>query len=106
PAPLIFIHIPKAAGTTLQEIIVRHYQGTRGFRFTGDPERVAAFRSLTHDQRDAFDLLQAHIHFGLHELLSRPPTYITILPPPFPGPPPTSASCATPWPASSPITPS
>lgn len=79
PAPLIFVHIPKAAGSTLQEIIVRHYQGARGFRFTGDSERLAAFKSLTPEQRDSFDLLQGHVHFGLHELLSRPATYFTML---------------------------
>ena len=79
PAPLIFLHIPKAAGSALQEIIVRHYQGAQGFRFTGDPERLAAFKSLSQEQRDSFDLLQGHVHFGLHTLLSRPATYITML---------------------------
>jgi hypothetical protein len=79
PAPLIFVHIPKAAGSTLQEIIVRHYQGCRGFRFTGDAERLEAFRSLSQEDRDSFDLLQGHVHFGVHELLTRPATYITML---------------------------
>ncbi len=79
PAPLIFIHIPKAAGSTLQEIIVRHYQGSRGFRFTGDRNRLATFKTLTQEERDGFDLLQGHVHFGLHELLSRPATYTTML---------------------------
>lgn len=79
PAPLIFVHIPKAAGSSLQDIIVRHYQGCRGFRFTGDPERMAAFAALTQEERDGFDLLQGHVHFGLHTLLSRPATYITML---------------------------
>jgi hypothetical protein len=79
PAPLIFIHIPKAAGSTLQEIVVRHYQGCRGFRFTGDAERVKAFESLSQEERDSFDLVQGHVHFGLHRLLSRPATYITML---------------------------
>ena len=36
PRPLVFIHIPKAAGTTLAEIIVRQYMGGRGLRFTGE----------------------------------------------------------------------
>jgi len=79
PAPLIFVHIPKAAGSTLQEILVAQYRGARGFRFTGDADRLAAFRALPQHERDAFDLLQGHVHFGLHEQLTRPATYITML---------------------------
>jgi hypothetical protein len=79
PAPLIFVHIPKAAGSTLQEILVKRFRGVRGYRFTGNPDRVHAFRSLSREDRDSFDLLQGHVHFGLHECLSRPATYITML---------------------------
>lgn len=79
PSPLIFVHIPKAAGSTLQEILVSRFQGVRGYRFTGDADRLHAFKSLSQEDRDSFDLLQGHVHFGLHECLSRPATYITML---------------------------
>ena len=79
PAPLIFVHIPKAGGSTLQEVVVRQYRGARGFRFTGGGDRLAAFTALPQEERDGFDLLQGHVHFGLHRLLSRPATYITML---------------------------
>ena len=79
PRPLIFIHIPKAAGSTLQEIVVRHYQGGRGFRFTGDTQEWEDFKALPIEQRGVYDVLQGHVHFGLHEYLPEPATYITML---------------------------
>lgn len=79
PAPLIFVHIPKAAGSSLQEILVKRFDGVRGYRFTGNIDRVNAFRALSQEGRDSFDLLQGHVHYGLHECLSRPATYITML---------------------------
>jgi hypothetical protein len=79
PAPLIFVHLPKAGGTTLQDEVVSHYRGARGFRFTGDADRLEAFKALSQEERDSFDLLQGHMHFGLHALLTRPATYITML---------------------------
>lgn len=79
PRPLIFIHIPKAAGTTLQEIVVRQFPGGRGFRFTGDTQQWNDFRALPPDERARFDVVHGHVHFGIHEYLPDPATYITML---------------------------
>lgn len=81
PAPLIFVRIPRAAGTSLQQFLLRRYApvGQRVFRFTGDPAQREEFACLPPEQRDTWDLLVGHVQFGVHELLSRPATYITML---------------------------
>jgi hypothetical protein len=79
PRPLIFLHVPKAAGSTLQEIIARQYAGGRSYIFTGDPERTRSFIELPESERGAFDLLLGHVQFGMHEYLPDPATYITML---------------------------
>lgn len=79
PRPLIFLHIPKAAGTTLQEIIVRHYMRGKIFRFTGSQEQWKAFCDGPAEDRGRYDLIAGHVHFGIHELLPDPATYITML---------------------------
>jgi hypothetical protein len=75
----VFIHIPKAAGTTLQEIVVRHYQGGRGFRFTGETKEWEEFKRAPREQNGRYDLIYGHVHFGVHEYLPEPATYMTML---------------------------
>jgi len=79
PRPLVFIHIPKAAGTSLQEIVVRHYQGGRGFRFTGDTEQWESFKRAAPEENGRYDVIHGHVHFGVHEYLPDPATYMTML---------------------------
>jgi hypothetical protein len=79
PRPLIFLHVPKAAGSTLQEIIARQYAGGSSFVFTGDRERYQGFIDLPERERAAYDLLLGHVQFGIHDHLPDPATYITML---------------------------
>ncbi len=79
PRPLIFLHMPKAGGTTLEGIIKRQYAGGKSFRFTGSDENAAEFRTLPESERGAFDLLSGHVYFGIHEHVPTPCTYITML---------------------------
>ncbi|MEX2217652.1 MAG: sulfotransferase family 2 domain-containing protein [Phycisphaerales bacterium] len=80
PRPLVFLHIPKAAGTTLQSFIMQHYRkGVRAYRFTGSREQLEKFRTMPQAQRDSFDLLLGHVNYGIHELVSAPATYLTML---------------------------
>lgn len=79
PRPLIFLHMPKAGGITLEGIIKRQYPGGRFFRFTGSDENAAAFCALPESERAEFDVLSGHVYFGIHEHVPRPCTYITML---------------------------
>lgn len=79
PRPLIFLHIPKAAGSTMQEIVVRQYQGGRGYRFTGDTQQWENFKKAPLEENGRYDVLHGHVHFGVHEYLPEPATYMTML---------------------------
>lgn len=79
PRPLVFLHIPKAGGSTLQDYILSHYPGGRFYRFTGDTQQWLDFPSIPEDERALYDALAGHVHFGVHRHLPDPSTYITML---------------------------
>jgi hypothetical protein len=79
PRPLVFLHIPKAAGSTLQESILSHYPGGVFYRFTGDTQQWKDFPDLPERERAAIDVVVGHVHFGVHEYLPEPATYLTML---------------------------
>ena len=78
---LIFLHVPKSAGTTLNRLIEREYPLFEIYSI--DP---VFFRwSWTHLQRvpekrlKRTRVFKGHMLFGLHEILPQPATYITVL---------------------------
>jgi hypothetical protein len=76
---LLFLHIPKAAGTTLHSILEAHYAPS-SFRTISDPDQMAKeFAQLPIEQREPIRLLKGHMAFGLHESLVGSSTYITLL---------------------------
>jgi Galactose-3-O-sulfotransferase len=78
---LIFIHIPKSAGTTLNHIIVWEYSPFHIASVDGRFPRWA-FRHMTRwsPRRLARnDVFTGHMPFGLDKLMARESTYVTIL---------------------------
>jgi hypothetical protein len=77
---VVFLHIPKTAGTTLHRIIERHYRPEQlysvGFR---EDESVDALAKLSEKRRAQIRLLRGHFGFGVHKYLPGPSTYMTIL---------------------------
>ena len=78
---LIFLHIPKTAGTTLNRIIEWQYSPLS--IFTLDPYRFRAtaerFKTLSEERRRRFRVVRGHLYYGLHEFLPQGATYITML---------------------------
>jgi len=75
---VIFLHVPKAAGSTLHTVFNRQYK--RANVFTIDEEQsIEDLKQLSKTQRAQIEVLKGHMYFGLHELLPQPSTYITIL---------------------------
>ena len=71
---VIFLHIPKAAGSTLNRVIAQNYPPAAILKVGGKTD--AALRdALTSEVR----LIAGHRRFGMHAQLSRPFTYITVL---------------------------
>jgi Sulfotransferase family len=76
--PLIFLHIPKTAGTTLRAIVNRQYPGNSILWGSGFELREL-LRTLPEHRKRAIRVLQGHMPFGLHAYLPDPAQYITML---------------------------
>lgn len=77
---VIFLHIPKAAGTTLHRVIERQYRPEQQYSvgFTED-ESVAELAHLSEKRRAQIRMLRGHFGFGVHRYIPGPSTYITVL---------------------------
>ncbi len=76
---LIFLHIPKAAGTTLHSILESHYPAQHTHSIYDPEVEAREFAAWPLERRAQIRLLKGHLAFGLHELLTGETTYITVL---------------------------
>ncbi len=78
---LIFLHIPKTAGTTLNRIIEWQYNPLN--IYTMDPYRIRAtaerLKTLSEERRRRLRMVRGHLYYGVHEYLPQGGTYITML---------------------------
>jgi galactose-3-O-sulfotransferase len=78
---LIFLHIPKTAGTTLNRIIEWQYSPFE--IFTMDPYRIRAtperLKRLSESRRRRLRMVRGHMFYGVHEYLPQGATYFTML---------------------------
>jgi Galactose-3-O-sulfotransferase len=85
---VIFLHVGKTGGSTLQRILYRQFAArdrllvkTRP-TIPGRPARestLQAFASLPPQERERPRLIEGHLIYGIHDLIPRPSTYITLL---------------------------
>jgi len=73
---IIFLHIPKSAGTTLHRIIDRQYRQDEDI-FVYRPRKFLEETSF--DRRQKARMVRGHLWYGLHEEIPNPSTYMTIL---------------------------
>ena len=78
---VIFVHIGKTAGTTLNAIATRHLPPQRVFMYDSASSATAAeqLAALPVDRRANLGLVLGHVQYGIHEALPGPSTYITLL---------------------------
>lgn len=76
----IFLHVPKAGGTTLQSIIERHYRPSETF-FAGTlvQDAVQRLRKTDREVRAGVRLAAGHVPYGLHDDLPGQYSYFTVL---------------------------
>lgn len=77
---VLFLHIPKAAGQTLSQVVIRHFDPATVFAI-GRPNSqfIEKLKGLPESERTKIRLVKGHMPFGLHEHLPCPSTYITML---------------------------
>jgi hypothetical protein len=83
---IIFLHIPKTAGMSLNGLFVRNYRGRPQFnalikevteeKWLACLERI---RSTPREELERYAVFKGHIIYGLHEVLPGPAEYITFL---------------------------
>jgi len=77
---IIFLHIPKAGGTTLRNILHSQYAKYDAFIIGEDINRdIRRFRSMSMEEHKQIKLLMGHMSHGLHRYFSAPSTYLTLL---------------------------
>lgn len=77
---VIFLHIPKAAGTTLYDPLKQQYNKRRIMILHGIIEdKEKDFKNNYYSQKNKINLIKGHMTFGLHQFLDCPSTYITVL---------------------------
>ena len=76
---VIFLHIPKTAGTTLDQIIFRNYPLSQVY-MTGlvAQQGVENFQNMTKAERRNYRLLKGHMSFGIHEHVPDSWAYFTF----------------------------
>lgn len=78
---VIFLHVPKTAGTTLNRLIEWEYPVRQ--MYSVDPVLFkwsgAHLRKLPPSRLRGIRMFKGHMLFGLHEILPQPSTYITVL---------------------------
>ena len=78
---MIFLHVPKTAGTTLHHILERCYPRNQICSFK-DPKyrsELENIQKLSTETREAYRLIKGHLSFGFHRHLPGRSTYITFL---------------------------
>ena len=78
---LIFLHIPKCAGTTFHRILERIYEGEKGFLLekVGEKHTHEQFAELTDSELESLSLVRGHLEYGFHKNLPGSWRYITFL---------------------------
>ncbi len=78
---LIFLHLPKAAGATVLQLLRREYtkEAVHVLAPRGLAAALAAFQGLPVDVRGGFRAVHGHMGFGLHTWIPGPSTYVVFL---------------------------
>ena len=79
---IIFMHVPKAGGSTLHKIIERQYDKKYIFDTHHNQQqhqKVESLKSIPEEKRKQLKVIKGHMPFGLHEYMSQPCSYITYL---------------------------
>ena len=78
---VVFVHVPKAAGSTLRTIMDKQYGEETVYRCDMHlyPSAFGEFREKSAEQLKNIRCLIGHLSYGVHEYLPGPVDYVTIL---------------------------
>ncbi len=76
---LVFVHIPKSAGHTMNSVLRRQYKRSETIDFNTLEKGLDGFANVPVDERTRARLVRGHVHYGIHRWLPREARYITVL---------------------------
>jgi len=78
---IIFLHIHKAGGTTLHDIILQNYKKSESFYTEASRFRKSTydFINLDNNEKKQYKIIRGHMYFGIHKYLPQEATYISML---------------------------
>lgn len=79
---LIFLHIPKCAGTTFLFILNNQYDNLNHFdigQLASNESNIDNLINKSKEEREKINLIKGHQDFGLHKYLIGPTAYITFV---------------------------
>lgn len=81
---LIFVHMPKAAGSTLQSIVDKQFPHEATYTIQGDSiesvqHSIEHLRQMPIEEKRRLQCIKGHMPFGLHRWLPQGPFYTTML---------------------------
>jgi hypothetical protein len=77
---LVFLHIPKCAGTSFRDILLRRVRSDQVFSIYQDiSKRAEQIKRMSEDRRRNIKLVLGHFNYGVHEYFPQPFSYITFL---------------------------
>jgi hypothetical protein len=74
---LLFLHIPKTAGSTMYKVLERQYSRAKTLRL--ESSQIDRFKTLPAAQRGRYRVIEGHLYFGFHRYIPGASTYITFL---------------------------
>ena len=76
---IIFLHIPKAGGTTLRDIISRQYSKNSILTISHFKDSLKIIQRLSVEQQKSVKIIQGHLLFGIHKHFINPTKYISMV---------------------------
>jgi len=76
---IIFMHIPKTGGTTLNKIFKRSYTENEIYDHVPLEAMSKHFSQLKEDDKKGIKAISGHHFYGIHDLFSKPYTYFTMM---------------------------
>ena len=79
--PVVFVHVPKTAGMTLRDVIIRQYGSEAVFRVDGMhyDASAAELAGRSPEERRAIRAIVGHMPFGIDEVVGGSWSYVTML---------------------------
>ncbi|MFN0130992.1 MAG: hypothetical protein ACKVW3_00415 [Phycisphaerales bacterium] len=76
---VVFVHIPKTAGISLREALLANTIPHPSFRILHPIDDHTTLGAQKPHVRASLGLVEGHLYYGVHELLSQPTVYVTML---------------------------